>query len=663
MTPIKAFVGHSFTEDDEIVVGKFLKYLDQITEMHPSFTWVHAEAAEPRVIDAKVLSLFDSKNLFIAICTKKERVVAPRVLKGSIFTNNRLSAKADDFGWKTSDWIIQEIGLAIGRGLNVVLLVEQGLRSPGGLQGNLERIEFEKDAPEKVFGKLIEMISALTPKTANVTLAEPESQSSPPEEKNPIQAPEGADWRTPKPEWKRQNYEIALIHSVIIDDQANQQSISDNYLATELGSRNQNQKTWEAFKEYTNLNFGKGGSLSHLTKLADENPTMWEIVNYVARIYLKYEEYGKAAVLFERAAGEAGDIHEELKLLGEAALAYQKAKDANASFTVITQMRYKCADASHGEIDVLLAIRKLAEITEDDEISIGTMERQLELNPDDIDTRFAIAYKYSEQGNDALAAMHYARIAYAERTAVTWNNLGVAFARMGMQAKSVDAYRKSEEMGETLAMSNLANKLIENGFLSEAQKICEEALRLKDVNKNIGSTLGRIKEVPEEEEKKKSEELEKVRPISEFYKAFGRAVVMPMPKMLAARWQGPDCILDLTLSGAVFYATGTFERSSGGGLLAAGIFGGGGVSGKPSLARYRVEYKGIARGQAIVASVVREKEDEQAKANTLLGIVGEDRLTVLMLLSVDGSEIVVYEKEKTGGPRFYCLQPCSVAEK
>lgn len=658
MKPIQAFVGHSFTGDDEVVVRKFLKYLDQIAELLPNFSWEHAESAEPRVIDAKVLDIFDSKNLFIGICTKKERVIAPGALKASPFLRKRLSAREEEFEWKTSDWIIQEIGLAIGRELNVILLVEQGLKSPGGLQGNLERIEFERDAPEKVFGKLIEMISALTPKAVKATLAELDSQSSPPEEKDTSQASEDADLTTPKPEWKRKDYEFALMHFVILDDEANAQAISDKYLATELSSQGHNKKTWDAFKEYMHLMFGKGGSLSLLTRMADENPDIWQIAKYVARIYLKYEEFGKAAAVFERAAGAAGDIHEELELLGEAAFAYQKAKDANASLAVITQMRSKCVDTRQGEADVLSAMRKLAEITKDDETLIGTMERQLELNPDDIETRFALAYKYSEQGSDALAAMHYARIAYAERTAVTWNNLGVAFARMGLQAKSVDAYRKSEEMGETLAMSNLANKLIETGFLSEAQKICDEALRLKEVNKNVGSTLGRLKEVPEEEEKKKSEALEKVRPISEFYKEFGRAVVLPMPKMLATRWQGPDCVLDVTLSGAVFSAIGSFERSSGGALLAATIFGGGGLSGKPSLARYRVEYKGIARGQAIVASVVREKEGEQAKASTLLGIGGEDRLTVLMLLSVDGSEIVVYEKEKAGSPRFYSLKPC-----
>ena len=656
MTPIEVFVGHSFDDDDEIVVGKFLKYLDQLSKLQPNFTWVHAKPAEPRVIDAKVLSLFKGKNLFIAICTKKERVIEPRALKNSLF--NRLSAKGEDFGWQTSDWIIQEIGLAIGRELNVILLVEQGLRSPGGLQGNLERIEFERASPEKVFGKLSEMVSALSPKAFKATLAEPESQSSPPEEKNATQASENNDWATQKPDWKRLDYELAFMHFIAIDDAAKAKSISDQHLATELGAQPQNNTTWDAFKVYVGLVFGKGESLLRLTRLADENPSIWEISDYLARIYLQYEEYGKAALTFERAAGVASDIHKQIQLLGAAAVAHQKGKDVQASIALLTQMRTKCANTSQGEADVLQAMRSLAEITKDDEILIGTMERQLELDPVDTDTRFALAYKYSSQGDDALATMHYARISYSERSAITWNNLGVAFDRMSLQAKSVTAYRKSEEMGETLAMSNLANKLIGSGFLPEAQKICDEAIKLKDFHKNVGSTLSRLKEVPEEEDKKETEAFEKARPISEFYKEFGRAFAMPMPKTLATHWRGPDCVLDITLAGEVFSATGSFERSSSGGLLAATIFGGSGLSGKPFLGRYRVEYKGIARGQAIIASVVREKEGEQAKPSTLLTTGGEDRLTVLMLLSVEGREILVYEKQKAGFPRFYSLKSC-----
>jgi hypothetical protein len=62
MEPIKAFVAHSFTENDADVVAVILKYLNRVSELHPRFSWQHAEDPEPIVVDAKVLSLLAEKT-------------------------------------------------------------------------------------------------------------------------------------------------------------------------------------------------------------------------------------------------------------------------------------------------------------------------------------------------------------------------------------------------------------------------------------------------------------------------------------------------------------------------------------------------------------------------------------------------------------------------
>jgi uncharacterized protein (UPF0210 family) len=112
---IHAFVGHSFTTEDENVVRAFTDYLDTVKQAVPSFTWTHARMPEPRLVD-KVLALFEGKNVFIAICTQKELVVKPSKVARPPFFPHKYWAKQEDFEYKTSDWIIQEIGLAIGRG-------------------------------------------------------------------------------------------------------------------------------------------------------------------------------------------------------------------------------------------------------------------------------------------------------------------------------------------------------------------------------------------------------------------------------------------------------------------------------------------------------------------------------------------------------------------
>jgi len=99
-------------------------------------------------------------------CTRKERVVQPTALARTILKKGFVKAREADISWKTSDWIIQEIGLAKGRGLDLILLIEDGVRKPGGLQGDVEYIPFDRGSPEKSFGKILEMVAALSPKAS-----------------------------------------------------------------------------------------------------------------------------------------------------------------------------------------------------------------------------------------------------------------------------------------------------------------------------------------------------------------------------------------------------------------------------------------------------------------------------------------------------------------
>lgn len=172
MTQLNAFVGHSFASEDREVVQAFIKFLDQVKALNMGFTWESAEPAEPKELADKVKRLIQGKNVFIGICTTKEGVVEPGHLRKSLFNGKVLKVNEEHLSWKTSDWIIQEIGLAIGRGMELVLLVERGLRQPGGLQGNLEYIPFDRRTPEKSFGKLLEMIRALLSKAKAVPVPE-----------------------------------------------------------------------------------------------------------------------------------------------------------------------------------------------------------------------------------------------------------------------------------------------------------------------------------------------------------------------------------------------------------------------------------------------------------------------------------------------------------
>jgi len=280
MSQLNAFVGHSFAPEDHEVVEAFLKFLNQVKSMGIGFTWESAEPAEPKELADKVKGLIQDKNLFIGICTRKEAAIAPASLSRGRLNRRLLKANEEQFLWKTSDWIIQEIGLAIGRGMDLILLVENALRQPGGLQGNLEYIPFDRKAPEKSFGKLLEMIQALLPKAKAMPVSEAEIRAVS-EGKPTVDEKRDLDWLEPAAEWTREDYEIALAHMIFTGNEQGETKITNAFFATEQGQIPANRHSWEARREHVRVVLGKGGKLSKLEDLAQKYPDNGDIQRYL----------------------------------------------------------------------------------------------------------------------------------------------------------------------------------------------------------------------------------------------------------------------------------------------------------------------------------------------------------------------------------------------
>jgi hypothetical protein len=306
MKEIRAFVGHSFSEDDAEVVNSFLRYFNQLSNLLPNFSWEHAEDAEPKVVAEKVMSLIGNKNVFIGICTKKECVLQSGSVKKSILYPGQFLFRESECSWKTSDWIIQELGLAKGRDLDIILLIESGVRKPDGLQSGLEYIEFDRSAPDKSFGKIVEMLTALSPKK-HITSAIATDAQSADNERNEPEPPKNDNWGTPRPKWMRYDYEYAFFEMVITDNQSGADSINSTYLATKDASNEDNKNAWAAYCEFIRLRWGKGGSLANLKALAELYPDSSRVWKYLAMGFEKYHDYRRVAHAYETAAIKTKD--------------------------------------------------------------------------------------------------------------------------------------------------------------------------------------------------------------------------------------------------------------------------------------------------------------------------------------------------------------------
>jgi tetratricopeptide (TPR) repeat protein len=650
MGEVRAFVGHSFTDDDAQVVGTFLKYFEQLARLNPNFSWQHAENAEPRQLAEKVLQLIADKNVFIGICTKKEAALPSTAATPMWLRRDHVSVKRQAITWKTSDWIIQEIGLAIGKSLDLILLIENGVRPPGGLQGNVEYIPFDRATPEKSFGKIAEMITALSPAVSQTSVQSPDPSSTAVAETSHPSAED--DWNIPKATWKRRDYEHAMWRAIIFKDDPSISSLNERYLETDHASTEENRDSWFAFREYTSLLFGKGGTLAHLREFAEKHPKNSRVLSYYARGLDHHEKHEKAANVFSEAATKAPDADEGLRLLGQAAVSSARASELAICFRLLNQMRDVVATMPKKEIQLLATLQEVAQIRKIEDLELAAMERRVDIDPDNVDLRYTLAYRHSERGNRDLALAHYLEIPFDERTAAAWNNLGVELQNASLKGKSVSAYRRSEEMGGSLAMSNLARLLSRAGFLTEAEQLCNKALKLEDYDKNVLGTLERLKDIPEEESKKQADLIEKSKPASEFYGRFGHAASMQYADGIEGQWQGPQCILDVAITNGEFVAVGSYKVARArSGLLYRGLM-------EPALSDvvHKIEYRGPVHGHTVEAEIAHTSDDSTTGLGaSLLG--GSDKnVRALIVINEARNELSVMEGMGSNSHSFYSLK-------
>jgi thioredoxin-like negative regulator of GroEL len=225
-------------------------------------------------------------------------------------------------------------------------------------------------------------------------------------------------------------------------DEEKARSIYEAYLDTEQATQADNRESWEAFAEYARLRFGRGGSLAKLKTFAETHPTSARTLELLAKGFVQYDDHVEAAKTYEAAARQSGDEAQALRLMGEVAVERARAGTQTRAWDIIREMKSRAEATPRGELALLRAVRELAAIAKDDEATIAIMERTVELEPDNDDTRFSLAYEHSERGDNDIALFHYLKIHPAERQPGTWNNLGVAFERTGLPGKAVSAYRE-----------------------------------------------------------------------------------------------------------------------------------------------------------------------------------------------------------------------------
>jgi hypothetical protein len=640
MVEINAFVAHSYGENDRELIGIFTDYLQTLANSLPSFSWNHAKWAEPEPVSSKVLAKFEGRNVLIAICTPSEYAISFKAVS-RIGALKFTILKPPGAVLKTSDWILQEIGLAIGRGMKVILLLEDNLRNPGGLFGDVECIRFSRKNPQASFTKLQQMLSA--PPKDGVATAVAEAKPATSDKAKEAEAPE-TNWN-PQADWTQSRYDRAAFRAIVANRDADALSTVDTAYRESPFANGIALAIWEARIEFLRMVAGQGSNFEKIKKAVRDHPKNSDLLHFLAAGYREFDQLEPAAHTYEEAAANSDKESDKLQYLASAAFYYAEAGQWKRSHEIAEALKLNASNNLDAQYNLLAHLRDLARAEKNDILELAIMEQMVDLRPSDSSMRFALAYKHSQFGNSDMALHHYLRIPIFERDATTWNNLGVAYDSFDMPINAVSAYRASENENDTLAMCNLGFKLLGSGFLPEAQAEGDRSVAIKPHHENVPVLLKRLNEVSEEEKNKLTKTLENTKQKATFYRMLGECVLKSTPTKIAANWTSPEYALEAQMDGRSVRFFGTRQRPAN---ALAGLLSGGLAS--HVVYTERIEYSGQVRGRAIFGQVKRVTDGQTP---TLLAL--DNDVKTVMAFNEDHSEILVMEGPDSLHPRFYNL--------
>jgi len=304
-------------------------------------------------------------------------------------------------------------------------------------------------------------------------------------------------------------------------------------------------------------------ALGEMIKLAEENPSDSRPFLALARYYEKYQKYPLAAQEFIKVAEMMKEKNERIEYISEAAECYANDKNFKLAYEILLKEFTDNKLDSSQQFNLHKSLSKIAKIDGNDQNFIAFSEKALDYNPSDSYARFSLAHRYYEIGNSPAALYHYKILRDNNPDGSVWNNIGVAYGQLKMPSKSVNSYKIAyAEYSETLAAANLSEKYITEGFLDDANNILKKAREVDNHHENVDSSISRINDSINTEEKLEKEALDSVDQERNFVMKYAEAYVLPVKLDIEGNWESKHGVISLKVEKERVIGNGEISRPS-----------------------------------------------------------------------------------------------------
>jgi len=637
MKSINAFVAHSFDEIDEPLISHFLKFFDSLKESM-DFNWDHAEKAEAKAVSKKVTEKMEDKNLFIGIITGKEYRIEHTMLK-SLWKWHY--APKNLFRIGGSDWIIQESGYALAKGMTLLFLIEEGIHLSAGLQGDLEYILFKRDNPSDSFTKIVELMGSIKGRAKDVVSEVSIPPLPPKKEKVEKEPAEQLQLEQEKEKFFRSWQ--ALYKSILTDKDLPKANKHLKEILVDYGEDLAFPPVyWKSVSSYFKVKAGYAEGLDELKELCAKYPESMKPFQFIADALKELKQYSQAALEYLNASKRVEGM-QRIKFIAKAAECY--AVENGFEFAIDLLLKEFSDVASQGEINCLyMQLALISKGLKDSRLFEAFAEKALVYFPLDHDLRFSLAYLYAEKGFVASSLFHYDFLRDHRPDGSCLNNIGVAYGNLALKSKSVESYKEAiEKYEETLSMANLSSIHIDVGLLDEAESILKKASEKKEYHKNVDIMRTKIKGIREEEDESKKKLLEETRTERRFLASFAEAYSLPHAIVITGDWESKHGVIPIKVEGKIVSGQIEMGEAPSSNVLASAL----GMALQST--RKRISLMGKLNNRAVEYQLSIQSI---WPSPSLLGAGGKT-FKGLMIISTDGQLIEVMENEEPGKASFY----------
>jgi tetratricopeptide (TPR) repeat protein len=534
-----AFVAKSFLPEDADVVAEIENLLKQFVQR--GLRCIDASQGKEGSLSAKVAGRLNEAHAFIGILTRRHHVLQPKGAKrDSLSFMQRVTAPV---AWSASAWTLQESGFAVARKFKLILIVEDGVADIGQLHGDPVIVRFSRSNVSACFAELTGQLMSLLvePAVLEVSPSESDAAEEPP---SPPTTPQPRTGLAPM--WDK----FFELHKALLAKPPEYAEAETAYRET-MGLVENDDERDMVEMTYLELRLKAGHSTAFeaFRERVDNHPTMRGLA-LLGRYMASTGEHQRALELFDRALGAPSlGFSRSVVLTDRSPSLHALGKKSEARKALLDDLR----SGTQNESDQARLAVSLADLAKRDsagEEEAAWLEHALSLRPDDHEVRFRLAYLYSALGNDRLALFHYQKLSVLNPNEATFNNLGVSRVSLNLPSLGVAAYKRASELGNSLAMSNRASRLMEQGFLREAEAVLDESNGIKNPHENIASIRAQIVAKQRSEEEREQTILSEAESERQFQALFGRArLKVPDGAGLAGVWRTDWGGIPVTVTG------------------------------------------------------------------------------------------------------------------